>query len=116
MDFLLEYREYLFLLGLNFLISGVYIYMPTQAIVYVMGRMLAITNSDRSRNLVALISTVLFSIGYVLMKKEFPNTYEYVWEFFHWFSMGILLYVILGFRLYSRIDSLLDKKLAKDKK
>jgi len=116
MDFLLEYKDYIFLLGLNFLISVVYIYIPTQAIVYIFGRMLDITRTDRSRNLVALISTGLFSLGYVYMKKEFPTIPEYVWEFFHWFSMGVLLYVLIGFRLFSRVDTFLDKKVSKDRK
>ena len=115
MDFLAEYKDFLFLLGLHFLISGVYIYIPTQAIVYIFGRMLEIFNSNRSRNIIALIVTILFSIGYLYYKKEYQTAYEYIWAFFHWFSISILLYVLLGFRLFSRIDTLLDKKLAKGK-
>ena len=116
MDFLTEYKDYLFLLGLHLIISGAYIYIPTQAIVYIFGRMLGIFNSDRSRNIIALITTILFSIGYLYLKKEHQTLYEYVWAFFHWFSISILWYVLLGFKLASRIDSLLDKKLGKDKK
>ena len=115
MDFLLEYKEYLFLLGLNFLISGVYIYIPTQAIVYVFGRMLKIAEKDEQRNFIALLSTIIFSIGYIFMRKEFPTIKEYVWEFFHWFSLGIMWYVLLGFKLFSRVDSFMDVKFAKDK-
>jgi len=115
MDFFAEYKGYLFLLGLHFIISGAYIYIPTQAIVYIFGRMLGIFNSDRSRNIIALITTTLFSIGYLYLKKELSTPYEYVWAFFHWFSISILLYVLLGFKLVSRIDSLLDKKIGKGK-
>ena len=116
MDFLTEYKDYLFLLGLHFLISGVYIYIPTQAIVYIFGRMLEISNSNRSRNIIALITTIVFSVGYLYLKKEHQTPYEYIWAFFHWFSISVLLYVLLGFKLFSRIDSLLDKKIGKDKK
>ena len=115
MDFWTEYKDFLFLLGLHFIISGAYIYIPTQAMVYIFGRMLGIFNSDRSRNSIALITTTLFSMGYLYLKKELSTPYEYIWAFFHWFSIGILWYVLLGFKLASRIDSLLDKKLAKGK-
>jgi len=114
MDILLEYREYLILLGLHFMISGVYIYMPTQAIVYIFGRMLGLANKDRARNSIALVSTILFSAAYIYMNKEFDSKAGYIWEFVHWFSLGILWYVLIGFRLFSRVDNLLDKKVGKD--
>ena len=116
MDFFSEYKDYIFLLGLHFVISGAYIYIPTQAIVYIFGRMLEISNSNKSRNIIALITTIMFSIGYLYLKKEHQTPYEYIWAFFHWFSISILLYVLLGFKLASRIDSLLDKKIGKGKK
>ena len=115
MDFLTEYKDYLFLLGLHFIISGVYIYMPTQAIVYIFGRMLEIYNSNKSRNTIALITTILFTVGYLYFKKEHQTPYEYLWAFFHWFSISILWYVLLGFKLASKIDSFLDKKIGKGK-
>lgn len=114
MDFLLEYKDFLILIGLHFMISGVYIYIPTQAMVYIFGRMLEIAKKDRSRNVIALVSTIIFSISYIYVNKEYDTKHEYLYEFIHWFSLGIFWYVLIGFRLFSRVDNLLDKKVGKD--
>ena len=39
-----------------------------------------------------------------------------VWIFFDWFSKAILIYVLVGFDLFTRMLSLKDIKFAKDKK
>lgn len=109
------YKDFLIVTGLSFLNAGVGIYIKVQAQVYIWGRMLGYANTDRSRNSVALLSTVLFTIGYMISLKTHYTIFLYVWNFMNWFSMAILIYVLLGFRLFARVDSFLDVKFAKDK-
>lgn len=111
-----EYRDFLLMTGFFFLQAGISIYIKTQAQVYIWGRMLKILNTNRSRNTLALLTTVFFTVCYIYSINTENRIFYFIWEFLNWFSMAIIIYVLLGFRLYSRIDSLLDKKVGKDKK
>ena len=111
-----EYKDFLSVTGLSFIQAGISIYIKTQAQVYIWGRMLEVLKTNRSRNLLALLTTILFSTCYLYSMNTDNRIFYFLWEFLNWFSMAIIIYVLLGFRLYSRIDSLLDKKVGKDKK
>lgn len=111
-----EYKQFLSGVILNLLKSGMYIYIPTQAFVYLAGRMLGILSAYWTRNLLAFILITIFSYGYVSMNIDYLGTKELIWICSQWVSMGILWYVLLGFRLFGRVDNLLDDKFAKDKK
>ena len=112
----MEYKEFLSTVILDFLYSGFWIYIPTQAIVYISGKMLGILMADWTRNLLALVATIGFTYLYIMMNVTFTSTLELVSAMVHWASMGIIFYVLLGFKLYGRIDNLLDKKIADDEK
>lgn len=109
------YRDFLLVTGLSFLNAGVSIYIKTQAQVYIWGRMLGYLNTDRSRNSLALMVTLLFTAGHMYSEQTDNLIFHFIWDFLNWFSMAILIYVLLGFRLFSRVDTLLDVKFAKDK-
>ena len=110
----MEYKEFLSTVILDFLYSGFWIYIPTQAIVYISGKMLGILMADWTRNLLALVATIGFTYLYIMMNVTFTSTLELVSAMVHWASMGIMWYVILGFKLYDRMDHLLDRKIAND--
>lgn len=89
-------------------------------IVYFLGRMLNILKGDTSRNIVA--SIVMLAIGLFLSFTKYGMDYNFkknvvwfIWDNFLYFSIACIIYVTVCFKLYSRIDSLLDKKIGKDK-
>jgi len=94
------------------LIDGL-IFIITMAVVYAIGRMLMVTKSDRIKNSLALIS-ILFLNWWINLYKV--QTIETISDMVIHCSIGILLYVLLGFRLYDRVDNFLDKHFAKDNK
>jgi len=112
----LEYKDFLIITGLSFLQAGTLIYIKVQAQVYIWGRMLDILKDNRSRNTVALLSTILFTVFYQYSLTTKNPTFIFMWDFLNWFSMAIIIYVLLGFRLFTRVDSILDIKFGKDKK
>lgn len=68
-------------------------------------------------NLSATTSGIWLSIfqDYVLNGSFNGNILERVWNLIVLVGFVILLYVLVGFRLFSRIDSLFDKKIGEDK-
>jgi hypothetical protein len=63
---------------------------------------------------VAIIATLIFSYGYIKINIEYSSTIELIWSLVHYFSMGIVIYVLIGFKLFKRVDTLLDRKFADD--
>lgn len=110
-----EYKEFLTVFVLRFLKCGFYIYIPTQALVYVFGRMLGLLNTYRTRNSLALISIIGISYFYIHINIPTTNLSELVYVWMQWASMAVIIYTILGFKLAERMDSLLDLKFAPDK-
>jgi len=110
----MEYKQFISQVILDILYSGFWIYIPTQAIVYLSGRMMGILNANWTRNLLALVSTLGLSFGYIKMNLVYTGTLELTWLMIHWASMGVMWYTLVGFTLYKRIDHLLDKRIADD--
>ena len=93
------------------LISDVVIFIITMAIVYCVGRMLLLTKSDKIKNSIALVS--ILACNYYTQLQTINQ--ESIINMVVHSSIGILLYVLLGFRLFDRVDSFLDKHFGKDK-
>jgi len=110
-----DYKDFLVNTGLAFLQAGVSIYIKTQAQVYIWGRMLNFLKTDRQKNTLALFATVFFAAGYLWQSQTDNIYFQYFWQFLNWFSPAILFYVLVGFRLFSRMDTFQDRKFAKDK-
>ncbi len=110
----MEYKEFISQVILDLLYSGFWIYVPTQAIVYISGRMLGVLNANWSRNLLALVAILGLSFGYIKMNLVYTGAMELTWLMIHWVSLSILWYTLVGFTLYKRIDHLLDKRIADD--
>ena len=82
-------------------------------VVSVFGRMLEVANSDRSRNAVAIISMIILSLV-TGMQSPPVFSYEYFISSFFFFTISVIFYVAVCWRLYPRIDALMDKKIAPD--
>lgn len=88
------------------------IFIITMAVVYAIGRVLMVTKSDRIKNSFALLS-ILFLNWWISLSQT--QTITNISDMVVHSSIGILVYVLLGFRLYDRVDSWLDKHFGKDK-
>jgi hypothetical protein len=111
-----EYKDILSITGFSFLQAAISIYIKTQAQVYIFGRMLEILNTNRQRNTLALLMTILFTLGYQYSLITNNSVYLFIWNFFNWFSMAILIYVLIGFDLFSMMGSIKKIKIAKYKR
>lgn len=114
MEYLVEYRDFISNVILKFLNTGLWIYIPTQAIVYLSGRMFGILNSYRARNSLAFISILVFSYWYVVRTIPTESIMDLLWFCIQYASMSVIWYVIVGFKLFIRLDNLQDKKIASD--
>jgi len=85
------------------------------AIVYLIGRMLELIKSARSKNLIAFFAILTINTFYSYNFLSFNSISLLIWDIALYSSYCILLYDLLGFKLYDRLDDLLDKKIGKDK-
>jgi len=93
------------------LINDILIFVVTMAFVYSIGRLFMLTNSDRIKNSLAFLA--MLGCNYFLYK---PITVETVVPVVIHMSICVLLYVLIGFKLYDRVDNFLDKHFGKDRK
>ena len=93
------------------LLSDIVIFFVTMSVVYTFGRMLLLTKSDRVKNSIALVTIV----GLNIFQHYQNELYYVVFNSVIHSSIGILLYVLIGFKLFVRMDDFLDKHFGKDK-
>jgi len=89
----------------------------TLGFVYILGRMLEILKKDKPRNIIAIIFIygLHYAYTYIGMSDKIYNSQiERGWDVFIRGSISIVIYVIICWKLYSRMDSYLDKKLGED--
>ena len=91
------------------------IFSITMGIVYTFGRILSIVKNNVHKNMIALISIISLNIFYSLYIIPISGLIAIFWTVLLYSSICILLYVLVGFNLYSRADSFLDLKIGKDK-
>lgn len=94
----------------------------TLGVVYMAGRLLFPKMKDRSKNVLAFFCLIMFAFFYTLV-FDFPKIIEsnftiFVWQYYAYSvayaTVGAVFYIIVGWRFYSRMDSLLDHKMGKD--
>mgnify|MGYP007069471104 CR=1 FL=1 len=97
-------------------IAGINIFIPTMAMVYLFGRMLEVTKTNRSKNVVALITIIASSSLITIFKNN--QIFWNIWDMYFLGCIGILFYVLVGFTLYQRIAAFFDKfiTIRKEKK
>lgn len=95
--------------------TGLMLFIPVQVMVYIWGRMLGLLNTDRARNGLAIGMSIGVSYAYLSLYGE-PLTFPFfLWKVFYTTCCTLLFYVLVGFKLYDRVDHLLDEKIADDK-
>lgn len=119
-DLLIAYKKEL-IQGASFLYVPFCMFLISLAMVYLFGRMLGLVKTNTSKNVVAFISMVGSYVFYFFYYQKNPNLMQSVWHILIYFSISVLFYVLIGFKLYDRVDGLLDKisvdkTLPKDKK
>jgi hypothetical protein len=98
-------------LGKNILrVSAVFI--TGLSMVYILGRMFDIVKSYRGRNIIAFI--VMIAMSFITSYLYFKNG-NIIYESLIVLFISVILYVLIGFKLYDRIDSFLDKNVGEDK-
>jgi hypothetical protein len=90
----------------------------TLGFVYITGRMLEIFKRDKPRNIIAVI--FIYGLHYIytyigISNKVYNTQLERGWNVFIRGSISIVIYVTICWKLYSRMDSYLDKKFGEDK-
>jgi len=85
-------------------------------LIYSLGRMLGFKLSDLNKNRIAFVW--IFFANYVISMLYYhpTNLLIMVWETVAFSLIAVVLYVVIGWKLYSRLDSWLDKKGFVDKK
>ena len=93
------------------LLSDIVIFMVVMAIIYTIGQMLELTTSDRIKNSIALFTII--GLNYF---QNYKNELSYaIFNIVIHSSIDVLLYVLIGFRLFDRVDDFLDKHFGKDR-
>lgn len=90
----------------------------TLGMVYIEGRLLGILKTDKQKNRFAALCLFLISIGIFFYnnKSDYKITYNEIWEIFICGVLAAIPYVIFCWRLFDRMDSLLDRKGFRDRK
>jgi hypothetical protein len=100
------------------LARGVVIFIIAMGAVYLFGRMVGLVKTDKQKNTVAI--TTMLPATYLVMSYYQPelilldSPIKFIYTFLIYLCFSILLYVLIGFKLYKRVDNLLDKKVAED--
>jgi len=108
MEALIEETLPLLAFGLS---RGAIIFIIALSVVYLFGRMLNFAKTYRQKNAIAFL-TMLPTTHLVIL--NYGTESSYLFTFVVLMSFGILLYVLIGFKLYSRVDHALDKKIGED--
>lgn len=88
------------------------VFIPTMAMVYLFGRMLEVTKTNRGKNSIAAITAFTSSGLYITLSGN--SMFDKIWNIYFVGCIVILFYVLIGFTLYSRVDTFFDK-FAKDR-
>lgn len=112
-DLLKEY-DFLFLPHITQIARVILIPFTALGIVYVLGRLLELINTDRTKNSVAYVSIIILA----LLTGDYTSGYfdfDYLFEAFIISNFSAIFYVTVCWRFFNRVDSLLDKKVGQDK-
>jgi hypothetical protein len=69
----------------------------------------------RAKNFLAFIMILGVSVFYSLFYYDFESTAALVFDAATYMAFAIILYVLVAFKLYDRVDAFLDKKIGKGK-
>ncbi len=84
-------------------------------IVYIFGRLIPLFKTDDTKNLLALFSMMFIAwfTGTAFTVNE--SLRNIIWDAASYTALSTIIYVTVCWKLYDRMDSLLDKKIGEDK-
>jgi len=103
------------------LVVASFIYIPFIAfiislgMVYLFGRMLEIFKNYKSKNVFAVVVMIAVYAFYFFKYNPTLAFEQKIWYAIIYTAISVILYVLFGFKLYDRVDALLDKKVGMDK-
>jgi len=113
--FLDAFQEYIPFL-VDGLIRSFILFVFSLGIVYIFGRMLSLVNSYFGRNFLAIITA--FPASYLLVKTydvdNLISPLELYWKTIIYAVVACMFFVLIGWKLFDRVDHFLDKKFAPD--
>ncbi len=113
LEFLKDY-DYLFLPHITQIARVILIPFTALGIVYVLGRLLELINTDRTKNSVAYVSIIILA----LLTGDYASgffDFDYLFEAFIISNFSAIFYVTVCWRFFNRVDTFLDKKVGQDK-
>lgn len=112
-ELLIEYKEQILLI-FSFISLPFVVFLISLSSVYLLGRMFNIVKKDVTKNIIAYITMLSSYIFYFFWYSTKASLYQKIWYVLIYSAVSIVMYVLLGFKMYSRVDALLDK-IATDK-
>ena len=85
-------------------------------VVYIFGRMLDILRSDRARNGIAILTAFPTSwwLAHIYDLNKTNSIEEFWWRVVIHALVACVLFVLVGWRLFDRVDNFFDKRFAED--
>lgn len=114
-DFLKDY-DYLIIPYLSQILRAIVIPFATLGFVYISGRLLEITKTDRARNIFAVIMILVLSFLTGKFDGNVANflSFSYIFNAMIYAAISAIIYINVCWRLFNRIDKLLDKRVGED--
>jgi hypothetical protein len=112
-DLLIEFKEQI-LIMLTELTRVTIVSFSTLGVVYGLGRMLELAHTSKIKNFVALVLLFALNTLYGYLNYTYDTLAYFIWDSFVYGAYSVVFYVVICFRLFDRIDSVLDK-IAPDK-
>ncbi len=109
-EFLTLFKEQI-LLFLNYMLPIATISCMSLGFVSISGRLWEVTNTDHAKNIVASFWLLVLSFLY---QRSVIFNYDLIWDTLELLTMSTIFYIGFCWRVYSRLDVLLDKWFGKD--
>lgn len=107
-ELLIAYKTQIISIG-KFITLPFLVFLICLAHVYLWGRMLGVVSGQIKRNIIA-VATMFTIYGLYFFKVHSREDILYdIWNFVLYSSLSIIFYVNIGFKLYDRWESILDR-------
>ncbi len=83
-------------------------------LVYIFGKLLNILKTDQSKNILALLSIIGIAYATGIPVTDEMDIFFIVWDVCLYTLLSVIIYINICWKLYNRIETLLNKKVGKD--
>ncbi len=111
LEFLILFKDQI-LLFLNYMLPIATISFMSLGLVFAIGRLLELVYTDHSKNILAFL--FILSLSFAQQRTIFIN-FEVIYSTIELTAISVIFYILVCWKLYSRVDSILDKWFGKDK-